>query len=361
MPQRYLDAIIKYLSSHDYMPLKPRQLARQMGVTDEDYTSFRQAIKTLRDSGRIILGAKDSLMLPQISDTVVGTYRANPRGFGFLTPDTPNAHGDLYVPEGETGGAMSGDTVKARVFRRGSKAGETIFHGRIIEIIRRGSNQIVGTLQRAEGSWFLLPDGKAFNAPVLIADVGPGAKAGQKIVAEITQYPEPGQLARGVIVENLGASGAIAAETESIIRAQGLPTEFDAETLEEARLANASFDPHKVPPGREDLTGETIVTIRRTPATSMTPSACISATENSCWACISPMCRISSHSTGRWIRKPGCAATACTSHGVSSPCCRRCSPTGCVRCRRTSGGSARAPSFATTPTATWPARGWPRR
>ncbi len=261
MPQRYSDAIIKYLSSRDYMPLKPRQLARQMGVGDEDYSSFRQAIKMLRDSARIVLGAKDSLMLPEISDTMVGVYRANPRGFGFILPETPNAHGDLYVPEGETGGAMSGDTVRAKVFRRGGKAGETIFHGRIIEIIRRGSNRIVGTLQRAEGSWFLLPDGKSFSAPVLVPDVGPGALVGQKVVVELTQYPEPGQLARGVVVENLGASGAIAAETESIIRAQGLPTSFDPEVLEEARLANAGFNPQQLTPGREDLTGKTIVTI----------------------------------------------------------------------------------------------------
>ena len=114
MPERYVQAIIKYLADRDYQPLKPRQLARQMGVAEEDYGSFRQAIKVLRDAGRVVLGAKDALTLPEMTNRVIGTYRANRRGFGFVTPETPNAHGDLFIPEGQSGGAMSGDTVVAR-------------------------------------------------------------------------------------------------------------------------------------------------------------------------------------------------------------------------------------------------------
>ncbi|MHC4717149.1 MAG: hypothetical protein ACYS5V_09285, partial [Planctomycetota bacterium] len=115
MPERYIETIIKYLSGKGYQPLKPRQLARQMGVAEADYGSFREAIKILRDAGRAVLGAKNALMLPEMGKQVIGTFRANPRGFGFVTPDTPNTHGDLYVPEGETADAMTGDTVIARV------------------------------------------------------------------------------------------------------------------------------------------------------------------------------------------------------------------------------------------------------
>ncbi len=79
MPERYVDAIVKYLASRSYQPLKPRQLARQMGVADEDFGTFRTAIKRLRDSGRVVLGAKNALMLPEMSSRVVGFFRANPR------------------------------------------------------------------------------------------------------------------------------------------------------------------------------------------------------------------------------------------------------------------------------------------
>ena len=260
MPERYVEAIIKYLSSRGYRPLKPRQLARQMGVADEDYGSFREAIKLLRDSGRVVLGARNAVTLPEMTGRVVGIYRANPRGFGFVTPETPNAHGDLYIPPGSAGDAMTGDTVVARVVKRGKRGGEMIYHGRIVEILRRGASRVVGTLARAERAWFVMPDGNALTAPVVIPDIGPGAKAGQKVVAEITTYPAGGSLARGVIVENLGAAGEIDAETQAVIRAHGLPDEFSPEALAEARRAVDAFNPADRR-GREDLTELTVVTI----------------------------------------------------------------------------------------------------
>jgi len=260
MPERYVEAIIKYLSSRDYQPLNPRQLARQLGVAEEAYGSFRQAIKILRDSGRVVLGARNALTLPEMSARVVGTFRANPRGFGFVVPETPNAHGDLYVPEGESAGAMTGDTVVARVLKRGKRGGEMLYHGRVVEIVRRGASRLVGTLQQSEDAWFVLPDGNAVTEPVVIGDVGPGARPGQKVVAEITSYPSPGKLARGVIVENIGAAGQIEAETLAVIRAHGLPDTFDGAVLAEARRAAEAFDPAAAD-GREDLTGLTVVTI----------------------------------------------------------------------------------------------------
>jgi len=100
MPERYLEAIIKCLSDRNYQPLKARQLARRIGVVDEEYPAFRNAVKVLHDAGRVVLGGKNALTLPTMGQEVVGTYRANPRGFGFVVPSEPNAHGDLFIPEG---------------------------------------------------------------------------------------------------------------------------------------------------------------------------------------------------------------------------------------------------------------------
>ena len=124
MPQRYLEAILKYLASRDYRPMKPRQLARRMGVAEEEYGSFREGVKQLADSGRLVLGAKNALTLPEVADRVVGFYRANPRGFGFVIPETPNAHGDLFIPPGAEGGATGARCSPARS-SKSSSAGAT--------------------------------------------------------------------------------------------------------------------------------------------------------------------------------------------------------------------------------------------
>ncbi len=264
MPERYVDAILKYLADRDYQPLKPRQLARQMGVAEEDYGTFRQAVKQLRDAGRIVIGSKNALTLPDLKSKVVGFYRPNPRGFGFVAPEEPNAHGDLFIPPGKDGGAMAGDLVVAKVASRGKRGGERVFAGQITSIVRRGENRFVGTLQQSDGHWFVLPDGTAMITPIVIRDVSAaGPKAGSKVVAEITEYPKKGDLPVGVIVERLGEGGRTEVETLAVIRAHGLEDEFSDEALDEARDVTAAFDPADPGQraGREDLTDRVVATI----------------------------------------------------------------------------------------------------
>ncbi|MFB3894292.1 MAG: ribonuclease R [Phycisphaerae bacterium] len=262
MPQRYAEAIMKYLADRQYQPLKPRQLARVMGVAEEDYGTFRLAVKQLRDSGRIIMGAKDALMLPELPGKVTGFYRPNPRGFGFVVPQSPNAHGDLYIPAGEQGGAIAGDLVVARVTSRGKRDGRSVYTGRIVEVLQRGQNRYVGTLQHARGAWFVMPDGAQMTTPIVVRDIGTaGPKPGSKVVAEIVQYGRvPGELPTGVIVERLGEQGELAVETLAVIRAHGLEDQFSEKAMADARASIAAFDGRAMD-GRVDLTGQTIITI----------------------------------------------------------------------------------------------------
>ncbi len=261
MPERYVDAILKYLTSRDYQPLKPRQLARQMGVSEGDYGSFREAVKRLRDGGRIVLGARNALTLPEMSSRVTGTFRLNPRGFGFIVPETPNAHGDLFVAPPDTAGALSGDTVVANVKKRGRRDGEIAYGGVIVQIVRRGENRFVGTLQKADVHWFVMPDGARMPVPIIVRDISAaGPAAGSKVIVEIIRYPSPGELPVGVIVETLGGSGKIEAETLSVIRAHGLADEFPDDVLDETRRVVETFDP-TASGVRKDLTDLLVVTI----------------------------------------------------------------------------------------------------
>ena len=260
MPEQYLQAIIKYLADKNYQPMKTRQLARRMGVDEASYSDFKDAVKQLKDAGRVVLGPKNALSLPAIPDKVAGVYRANQRGFGFVVPSEPNAHGDLFIPEGESLDALTGDTVVAKVMQRGRRDGRDIYHGRIVEVVERGRNRFVGELNHAEDVWFVAPQGHAMTDPIVIDDVGPAGKPGDKVVVEIVRYPQGKDLAHGVIVETLGPSGPVDVETLAIIREHGLVDVFSDEALADARAAVEAFDPADED-GREDFTGMVIVTI----------------------------------------------------------------------------------------------------
>ncbi|MCP4377216.1 MAG: VacB/RNase II family 3'-5' exoribonuclease, partial [bacterium] len=261
MPERYVAAILKYMSDREYQPLKPKQLARWMGVDEEAYGTFRASIKRLRDAGQVVMGGGNSLMLPEMPGRVTGFFRQNPKGFGFITPESPNSNGDLFIPPDAVGGAMDGDLVMADARKQSKRGGEELYRGKIIKIIKRSENRVVGELKNTDGKWFVLPDGKQLTRPIIIHDVGAaGAKPDTKVVVEITKYPESGKLPVGVIVEAIGPAGPLATETRAVILAHGLQEEFPEGALSEARAAVASFDPEDAS-GREDLTAMTIITI----------------------------------------------------------------------------------------------------
>jgi ribonuclease R len=261
VPEKFKHQILRFLRHRDYTPLKLGPLAKALGVPDEDYEQFKIAFEELRRSGRVVIGSKNLVSLPPITGKIIGTFRANVKGFGFVTPLEPNSHGDLFIPPGSTAEAMTGDTVMARVVQRGKRDGQMRYNGEIIQILERGRNQFVGVLKYQNGFWFVKPDGSGAAEPINVDDVtAKNASENDKVVVEILSYPTEKHLARGVIIEVLGKAGLYESEIKSVIHQYHLPTEHDAGCLEQARQAAASFNPEKLG-SRDDITNQVVITI----------------------------------------------------------------------------------------------------
>jgi ribonuclease R len=261
MAEVYKDRIIKLLKHSDYEPLKLGQLAKALGVGAEDYPHFKESFEQLRQAGHVVIGAKNLISLPSLSGQIIGTFRANPKGFGFVIPREANTHGDLFIPPDETAEAMTGDIVIAKVKRKGKRGGQMQFSGEIIKILERAQNRFVGTLYKHPEGWLVQPDGASFFEPISVDDVS-AKNAGEKdkVVVEILTYPTEKYLARGVIIEVLGKAGRYDTEIKSIIHQYHLPGEFDADCIKQARSAAAQFNPEQQD-NRQDITDKVIITI----------------------------------------------------------------------------------------------------
>ena len=206
---------------------------------------------------------------------IIGTFRAGrhfakaaqngtrtrSKGFGFVIPLEPDLHEDLFIPPDATAGAMTGDTVAARVLRRRRRAGRLLCSGEVIEVLERAQNRFVGTLLKTKDGWIVQPDGKGFTEPICVDDVGAKAAVNKdKVVVEIVSWPTATYLAQGVITERLGKAGRYDSEIKSIIRQYHLPDEFDETCLAQASSAAAEFRPERID-GREDITEKIIITI----------------------------------------------------------------------------------------------------
>jgi len=261
MPEIFKRKIVKLLKHSDYTPLKLAHLAKTLGVSDEDYPQFELAFEQLRQAGQVIIGSRNLVSLPCLSGRITGTFRANPRGFGFVVPLEPNSHGNLFIPPNATANAMTGDIVAAIVVKKGNQTEQRRISGKIVEILERAKNRFVGTLLRTGEGWLVQPDGTAFVEPVSVDDVtAKGAKQKDKVVVEILSYQTDKHLARGVIIDVLGKAGRYETEIKSIITQYHLPGEFNENHLKQARLASDEFNPDQ-PDSREDVTKKTIITI----------------------------------------------------------------------------------------------------
>ena len=184
----FAQRILSLVQAKGYRPQQLHELAEAMGLGEDEQGDFHAACKALMKTGRVVLGSSNALMLPAPPGTISGTYRGNVRGFGFIIPDTPNAHGDLFVPPGKAGGALTGDTVRARVSKRGKRGGKMLYEGRIVEVVQRGQSHFVGELCRQVKRWFVIPDGNTLHVPIAVGD--PGARrgrSGDQVVVEVNE------------------------------------------------------------------------------------------------------------------------------------------------------------------------------
>jgi ribonuclease R len=278
MTQQFHDPIISFLGNRDGEPVRMAELADSLNIPPEDRQEFDRAVHELATSGRVVMGAEGGgganalVSLPAMGNRVVGTFRQTSRGFGFVIPDEPNAHGDLFIPAGENLNAVTGDFVAAKVIVRDKydTGNRRNIFGRITEVLRRATNKLVGTLSRENNRWIVTPDGNIFKNPVEVADVtAKNAAENDKVVVEILKFPQGDALAQGVITEVLGVKGEPEVELQSVIRQFDLPTAFPEEVLAQARQAATTYDPDaflKKGGGagggdREDLRNELIITI----------------------------------------------------------------------------------------------------
>ena len=266
MAEQLQTRILEHIKSDRYRPQRPRGLARELDLAEEnEYHAFRDALRELMHEGRVVLGARGAVVLPTSKSSrneLTGSYRHNRRGFGFVIPTDPESHEDLFIPEGENGGAMTGDIVRARITSRGQRDGKAMYTGRITEIVERTKRRFVGSLAKTGSVWTVLPDGNAFTEPILTPDAASrNIKAGTKVAVEMTTYPERGQQAQGVITEVLGQAGEKDVDLKSVIVQHNLPGPFPDEVLAQARAAVDAFDPQGEHAARYDLSDEIICTI----------------------------------------------------------------------------------------------------
>lgn len=272
MNDRYQRRILDHLKHDTYTPRRLPELAADLAVPKEETDAFVKAAKALEEAGKIEFSDAGHVSLPSLArmgGEVVGVFRKTLRGFGFITPNEAVKERSVFIPASDVGDALTGDTVRAKIARdRRSPSGEG-YAGTIVEVLERHRSSYTGTLTKRGGQWLVMPDGRQITTPIVVADASSkNAKEGDKVVLELTLWPEGDMLGEGVILRVLGDAGLPDVETQAVIAAYDLPGEFPDECVQQAREAAARYEREisafvadKTLPDRLDLTEDYIITI----------------------------------------------------------------------------------------------------
>ncbi|MEI8216869.1 MAG: ribonuclease R [Eubacteriales bacterium] len=271
------DEIISLMREKTYKPMNDESLGKHFNVHGKDAAEMINQIDEMVKKGVISKTAKDKYVLSEKLELYSGYLSKNQRGFGFMISEIED-FGDIFIPPGEMNGAMNGDRILVKISKKllDQKKSE----GSVVKILERANDEIVGNFRSSEKYGFVIADSKKLNDDIYISKKDfNGAKNDDKVVVQITKWPEKDRNAEGRIIEIIGSSKDKRNDAKGLIRQYSIKEDFPDDVLLEANSINETTDEKEIE-SRRDLRGKTIITIDGEDAKDLDDAVCVEKLEN---------------------------------------------------------------------------------
>ncbi|MFA5262980.1 MAG: RNB domain-containing ribonuclease [Opitutaceae bacterium] len=257
------DQLHALLCDPSYRPIDEIELARRLKLAKGQRKELAHEVRRLLVKGVLVQVQGDRLRLRGNEGDVTGTISFKSQGKAFVLLDAASKEketdgSDIFITPEETGTALHGDRVAVRILsarpqRHGREARSDFKRtGRVVQVIERARDSLVGSFQKSGRSYSLLPDDPRFPAVMLADPVQSGARpmpvAGDKLVVKLDPWTDRGSPLTGVVERRLGRQFEPGAELLGVFEKFSLDRLFPHEVDREA----ASI-PSRVRPG--DLAG----------------------------------------------------------------------------------------------------------
>ena len=242
MNENLAKQILKIFANNPFDAYNHKQVSSRIGAGSK--AERQEVIRTIQElaeqkhlvedshKGKYKINPKsinDELM-PQ--NYVTGTIDMKQGGKAYVIPDEEDRE-DIQIAPNNTHHALHGDTVRVLMFpqRKMHKP-----EGQVVEIVKRAKTRFVGVIQKQERFAFMVSDSRTMPVDIFIHidDLG-GAENGEKVLVEMTDWPERMNNSVGKVVKRLGRPGDNNVEMQSILAEYDFPLEFPKEVEEEAK------------------------------------------------------------------------------------------------------------------------------
>ena len=274
MNEIYAKQILKVFANNPFESFNHKQVSSRVGAHDKgsrevvmstmlEMAENKILVEDANARGKYKINPKyiNDDLLPQ--RYVVGTIDMKPGGKAYVIPkggnpdDASSFDEDILVKPNDTRHALHGDLVKVRMFpqRKMHKP-----EGQVVEILQRARTRFVGIIQRQDRFAFMVSDNRTMTVDIFIPlnDLS-GAEDGEKVIVEMTDWPERMNNPVGRVVKRLGHPGDNNVEMQSILAEYDFPLEFPANAEREAEAVHPPTE--KELQGRKDFRRTTTFTI----------------------------------------------------------------------------------------------------
>ena len=221
-----------------------KQIASKLEITDAAGRNLLiKKLTELKEKKRIEEVEKGKYKALVSQNYFEGIVDITGKGNAYVVSD--ELEDDIFIQSSFLNKALHGDKVKVYIFpnRRGRKKQE----GEVTEIIERKRTTFVGVIQMQENYAFVIPTDFRMYKDIFVKRSEFGkAENGDKVLVEITEWPERADSPSGKIIEVLGKPGDHDTEIHSILAEFGLPYTFPEEVEHYANKLDTSITQEEI-------------------------------------------------------------------------------------------------------------------
>lgn len=279
-------AIFTIFNANPQLGYNARQLLRRLVTSDiEAIREECEAVIMELNAKGVIVEREDKrgsyrLTREQLK-SAIGKVDMTASGMAYIVvEDADEGSKDIIVEARRTMRAMHGDRVRVKIIGRRRDGRQ---EGEVIEIIEKGQRVFVGTIILSEKFAFVEVDSKFLNRDIFVPlRLTKDAEDGQKVLVEITGWPEDSRTPDGRVLDVLGYSGDNDTEMHAILAQYNLPYSFPEELEERAAQIDNGITPDEIA-RRRDMRSITTFTIDPADAKDFDDALSIEKLANGNW------------------------------------------------------------------------------
>ncbi len=279
--QKLINRLDLFLKRHRSNAFTSGQIIRKLDIKEKSQKqALNSAINQLVDDGIAVRVGDGRIKSAEKPKAFIGRVDyVNPR-FAFVISEDPADTEDVYVREDDLMQALDDDMVEVEI-TGSNRQGK--LEGRVVRIIERKRTEFVGRMIRTKTTAFVHPDFKKMHHDIYISSKNiNNAQDNDKVVVEITQWPEWEKNPEGKVTNVLGKAGEHEAEIHSIMAEFSLPFAFSDVVENEAEKISDVIHPKEIA-NRRDFRGVTTFTIDPADAKDFDDALSIEKLEGGLW------------------------------------------------------------------------------